>query len=105
MTSLKSILATATGAVFFIGAAASSSPQAWSEHEKEVVTACFAATGFAKPEVESQVIALDDSIGHDALIVEGDYTQPHMKGQDGKMLCLFNKTTRKATVAEIQDDD
>jgi hypothetical protein len=48
------------------------------------------------------LVLFDDAVGYDALVVSGTYPQPHMKNQPGKMLCLFNKKTRKASVSEMQ---
>ena len=94
-----------TIAVLLIGCAPASSPDAWSDYEKEVATACFAASGFKDAEAHTKLIVFGDDVGRDALIVEGVYPQPHMDGAKGKMLCLFDKATRTAAVSEIQHNE
>lgn len=96
-----STFSSAAFAALLIGCAPASSPEAWSDYEKEVAAACFAATGFKDAEAHTKLIVFGDDIGRDALIVEGIYPQAHMNGAKGKMLCLFDKATRKAAVSEI----
>ncbi len=98
-------LATATIAALLISCAPASSPDAWSDYEKEVTAACFEASGFKDAEAHTKLIMFGDDVGRDALIVEGIYPQPHMNGAKGEMLCLFDKATRKAAVSEIQHSE
>lgn len=89
-------------AVLLLAPAYASSDDAMMDYDREVTGACFAASAFKDPIAHTKVIMFDDSVGIDALIVEGEYPQEHMKGQRGEMLCLFNKTARSAVVSEIQ---
>ena len=82
--------------------ALASSPDAWAEYEAKVTEACIAATGFKDAKAHTALIQFDDSVGMDALVIEGAYPQEHMKGEHGMMLCLYNKTTETAVVSEMQ---
>ena len=42
----------------------------------------------------------DDRVGYSALLLQGQYPQKHMKGQQGTELCLYNKKTKTAHVTE-----
>ncbi len=88
-------------AALFAFPAAASSPDAWAEHDQKVTEACFAATGFKDPKAHTKLIMFDDSVGYDALVVEGIYPQAHMNGEHGMMLCLFNKADGTAVVSEM----
>ena len=81
--------------------AAASSDDAWAEHEKKVAEACFAASGFKDAKAHTKLMIFDDSVGMDALVVEGEYPQEHMKGEKGMMLCLYNKATDTAVTTEM----
>jgi hypothetical protein len=89
-------------AVMMAAPASGSSPEAVTAYEKEVAGACFRASGFKDARAHTKLIPFDDAVGVDALIVEGEYPQEHMKGQHGEMLCLFNKASRTAVTSELQ---
>ncbi|MNF06269.1 hypothetical protein D3C80_2061870 [compost metagenome] len=42
----------------------------------------------------------DDRLGLTALLLEGRYPQPHMKNQRGRELCLYERKSHKAHIAE-----
>jgi hypothetical protein len=81
--------------------AIASSDDAWAEHEKKVTEACFTASGFKDAKAHTKLMVFDDSVGMDALVVEGEYPQEHMKGEKGMMLCLYNKATETAVTTEM----
>src|SRR5262249_31613566 len=74
-------------------------PEAWVAHEKEVVTACAAASNLHDPTPGGAVVDFDDRVGFTAVIIEGYYPQPRMKHKRGRVLCLFEKRTRIAFVS------
>jgi hypothetical protein len=80
--------------------AAASSPDAWAAYRKEVVTACTHATDLRRARAAGDVIDYDDTVGRSALVVTGTYPQRYMKNRTGRVLCLFDKKTRTAHVAE-----
>jgi hypothetical protein len=62
------------------GPALASSPQAWSAYDRQVRTACVAASGLAAVRVKGQRVDLP-GLGLSALLLEGTYPQPHMVGR------------------------
>ena len=45
-------------------------------------------------------MTFDDRVGYSAVILEGHYPQAHMKNQRGRELCLWQRSTQKASVTE-----
>jgi len=81
------------------GAALASSPDAWRAYDRQVRTACVAASRLAAARVKGKrVDVLDLDIS--ALLLEGTYPQPHMRGQKGLELCLFERRSGRAKVAD-----
>jgi len=74
-------------------------PEAWVAHEKEVVTACAAASNLRDPKPGGSAVDFDDRVGFTALIIDGYYPQPHLKNKRSRVLCLFDKRTRMAFVS------
>jgi hypothetical protein len=81
------------------GPALASSPQAWSAYDRQVRTACVAASGLAAVRVKGQRVDLP-GLGLSALLLEGTYPQPHMGGRKGLELCLVEQRSGRASVAE-----
>jgi len=81
--------------------AAASSPDAWAEYEAKVTKACETASGFKNPKPHTKLMTFDDSVGMDAIVIEGEHPQEHMKGEHGMMLCLYNKATETAVTTEM----
>ena len=81
-------------------AAYGDAPEARPAHEKEVVSACVAASNLRRAKPGGSLVEFDDRVGVTALIVEGRYPQPHMKNERGRVLCLFDRKTRTATVSD-----
>lgn len=87
-------------ACVFVGTGASASTsESYRELEAQAAKACIAESGFGKARVSSTIRFSDDS-GVDARLVTGIYPQPHMKGAQGLMLCLYDRRTKRA---EVQD--
>lgn len=57
------------------------------------------ASGLAKAKA-SEPVVFNDDVGYIALLVAGAYPQKPMKGQKGQMLCLFERSTGKASAEE-----
>jgi len=77
----------------------SATPASYAALDKASAAACAAASGFRNPIVHAPVRFADTS-GIDARLVEGRWPQPHMKGRQGTMLCLYNRRARRAEVQE-----
>ena len=107
------VLSAAALAAILAVPAAASSDEAWAEQEKQVTEACVAASGLKDAKAHTNVMQFDDTVGYAALIVEGEGEGGHMgegQGGEGHMegmehhamaLCLFDKKTGKASIAEM----
>jgi len=109
-------LARLAGVVLLLGVTApragASSPDAWRAYDQEVRTACLKASRLSQTRVlggRVDVPVADPPPAFtpiiSALLLEGRYPQPHMAGQKGRELCLFEQRTRRATVAEADNLD
>ena len=87
-------------ATLFAAQASASSDQAWQEHDARLLTACKAVSGLKDVRPAGQPVLFDDRLGLTALLLEGRYPQKHMKGQRGRELCLFERKSRQAHIAE-----
>jgi hypothetical protein len=88
-----------SGGILGVTPARGTTPEAWAAHEKEVVTACAAASNLRDPTPGGSPVDFDDRVGFTAVIIDGYYPQPHMKNKRGRVLCLFDKRTRTAFVS------
>lgn len=77
-----------------------STPDAVRQHQQEVTNRCLQISGLRNPQSIGNIIIFGDDIGYDALMVRGNYPQPHMNNQVGQVLCLFNRGTRQAYVSD-----
>ncbi|MEO1349371.1 MAG: DUF1131 family protein [Cyanobacteria bacterium J06635_15] len=74
--------------------ATASNPEAWAEHNQEVIESCLAISSLATPEVAGEIIRFGDDIGYDALLLQDS------RGVAPAQLCLFNRGSRTAHVTE-----
>jgi hypothetical protein len=77
-----------------------STPEAWAAYDQEVAKACIAASSLSYARPAGARVDFDDSVGYSALLLVGHYPQPQMKNQAGRELCLFDKRSRRAVIAE-----
>lgn len=96
---MKSAIALLIALAGVVGQANASSTDAWQALDKAVVDSCVKASQL-KSVKPSGKAGFDDSVGYEALMLEGRYPQPHMKNQPGTELCLYNRQSKKATVTE-----
>jgi hypothetical protein len=83
-----------------VGVADGTTLDAWAAHKKEVVSACTAASSLRDAKPGGDVVDFDDRVGFSALVIDGRYPQPHMKGKRGRVLCLFDRQTRRPFVSD-----
>ena len=83
-----------------LNTAEASTPDAWEEHYKRVISSCTKASNLLNAQGVGKVILIDD---YSALLVSGKYPQPHMKNKIGYMLCLYNRETNKVSVSEANE--
>lgn len=91
------ILAAGLSAVAIPASAAA--PAAWAALDKQSSAACIKAAGLRDARIGPPV-RFSDSVLIEARMVAGIYPQPHMKGAEGSMLCLYNRKTKRV---EVQD--
>ena len=70
------------------------------DHEKEVLSACVAASSLREAKAAGKPVAFDDRVGFTAVVIDGRYPQPHMKDKRGRVLCLFDRRTRTPFVSD-----
>jgi hypothetical protein len=83
-----------------VGIAHGSTPEAWTAHEKEVVSACAAASNLRDATPGGRLVEFEDRVGFTAVVIDGRYPEPHMKNKRGRVLCLFDKRTRTPFVSD-----
>ena len=85
------------------GAGASSS-SSWAADDRAAAVGCIKASQFraATATPANNRARFGDDIGFDALLVTGTFPQPHMRGQIGTVLCLWERGARKAHVSEVK---
>lgn len=76
--------------------------EAWAAHRQEVIAACAAASELRNPKPAGSTVEFDDRVGLTAVIIDGYYKQPSMKNKRGRLLCLFDKRTRAASVSDAE---
>ena len=77
-----------------------SSPDAWAAYDKTVLASCTKASGLENVKPVGAPAQFDDRVGYTAVLLQGQYPQKHMKGQQGTELCLYNKKSKTAFVTE-----
>ncbi|WP_415761544.1 hypothetical protein [Pseudomonas sp. CP4] len=77
-----------------------SSPDAWAAYDKTVLASCTKASGLKNVKPVGNPAQFDDRVGYTAVLLQGQYPQKHMKGQQGSELCLYNKQSKTAYVTE-----
>jgi len=77
-----------------------SSPDAWAAFDKAVLASCTKASGLKDAKPVGNAAQFDDRVGYVAVLLQGQYPQKHMKGQQGSELCLYNKQSKTAYVTE-----
>ena len=77
-----------------------SSPDAWAAFDKAVIASCTQVSGLKNAKPVGNAAQFDDRVGYTALLLQGQYPQKHMKGQQGTELCLYNKKSKTAYVTE-----
>jgi len=77
-----------------------SSDAAWAAHRRDVVNACLQATDLGQARPAGELIEFDDRIGLTALAVTGIESVKGAKPRRARVLCVFDRKTRYAQVAE-----
>ncbi|NCU24194.1 hypothetical protein DZC41_12150 [Acinetobacter haemolyticus] len=78
-----------------------SSEQVWNKHDQDIKAACIKASQLKNTKPVSNIMLFEDRVGYSALMIQGKYPQAHMKNKIGQELCLWNKTSKKAYLTEV----
>lgn len=78
----------------------SATPDAWAKVDAASSAACVKAANLVGA-IAGPPIRYSDKVLIDARVVEGSWPQPHMKGAKAKMLCLYNRKTKRVEVQEL----
>lgn len=83
-----------------VGQAQASSEQAWQAQERDMRERCLAASQLQQARIAGEPVLFDDRLNISALMISGRYPQPHMQGQRGRELCLYQRSSGTAHIAE-----
>jgi len=97
---MKASLLLLAGLMVAASHAYASSDQAWSDLDKAVIDTCVKASQLKNAKPAGTAALFDDSVGYNALLLKGRYTQAHMKNKVGTELCLYQRQSKKAVVTE-----
>jgi heat shock protein HslJ len=93
--------------ILFIGAAVaitapaySATPDSYAKLDITTEAACLKAANLQAATVGPPV-RYSDRTGIDARVVEGAWPQPHMKGARTRLLCLYNRKSKRVEVQEL----
>jgi heat shock protein HslJ len=75
-------------------------PDSYAKLDKASEAACLKAANLGGGTIAAP-IRYSDRVGIDARVVTGTWPQPHMKGAKAKMLCLYNRKTKRVEVQEL----
>ena len=93
----------ATAAAFASAApATAATPESYAKLDKASEAACIKAANLTSANVGPPV-RFSDKMLVDARVVDGIWPQPHMKGAKARMLCLYNRKTKRVEVQELAE--
>jgi hypothetical protein len=97
--SVTMVAALAIAAVVLCPSSLASSDRSYREVDRASSVACARASGLLKP-VVGPATSFSDVIGIDLRAVSGIWPQAHMKGAQAKMLCAYDRRTKRAEAQE-----
>lgn len=68
-------------------------------YQKEIIDACKQASRLDDAEPAGRVVGFDDQLGMTAVVIDGKVAINRHRSRPGRVLCLFDKVTRKPFVA------
>ncbi|KAB7645600.1 hypothetical protein [Polymorphobacter fuscus] len=80
--------------------AAAATPAAMAQGFADAAAACRTASDLRDAAVVGAPILFSDTAGKTALLVTGRWRPAHMKGARATMLCLYDRTSRRAEAQE-----
>lgn len=82
--------------------ALAATPESWAKVDRASQAACVKAANLTDATVGPPT-RYSDGFLIEARVVEGTWPQPHMKGAKARMLCLYNRKTKRVEVQELAD--
>ena len=82
--------------------AIASTPDSYAKLDTASEAACLKAANLGGATV-GPAVRYSDRTGIDARVVIGTWPQPHMRGAKAKMLCLYNRKTKRVEVQELTE--
>lgn len=79
-----------------------SSDEAWKALDKNIQKSCLAISALQEKKVEGKRIDFSDDVGYSAVVISGSYKSKNSSPAPGKELCLYNRKTQSASLAEMQ---
>lgn len=95
-------LAAAAAAMLLAAPVTAAAPDAWAKLDQASEAACLKAANLVGATI-GPPIRYSDRTGIDARVIVGTWPQPHMKGAKAKMLCLYNRKTKRVEVQELAE--
>lgn len=92
----------AAAAMLLVAPATAATPDAWMKVDKASEAACLKAADLGGA-TAGPPVRYSDRTGVDARVVTGTWPQPHMKGAKAKMLCLYNRKSKRVEVQELAE--
>jgi heat shock protein HslJ len=92
----------AAAAMLLATPATAATPDAWAKLDKASEAACLKAANLGGA-TAGPPVRYSDRVGIDARVVVGTWPQPHMKGAKAKMLCLYNRKTKRVEAQELAE--
>lgn len=86
----------------FVAPVYAATPDSYAKLDKASEAACIKAANLNGASVGA-AIRYSDRTGVDARVVTGTWPQPHMKGAKAKMLCLYNRKTKRVEMQEMAE--
>ncbi|MEM4990767.1 hypothetical protein V8G57_25490 [Collimonas sp. H4R21] len=82
--------------------AQASSANAWIKHHENVVDSCIKISQLNDAKPAGSPVEFPDSAGYTAIMLQGHMLKGSMKKAKSRALCLFNKRTQTAYVADAE---
>lgn len=78
----------------------SATPDSWAKNDKASELACIKAANLTDS-TAGPPIRFSDKMLIDARVIDGVWPQAHMAGAKARMLCLYNRKTKKVEIQEL----
>jgi hypothetical protein len=94
------LIAAATAVTGLTGSAASAQSN-YTRLDKAEIAACIRASGLIKATVSPTRVTFSDDVGYDVRLVSGTHPQKYMRGAQGRMMCVYRRSTGRAEAQEF----